>query len=315
MFPSLPGFEHQTVHRVKVCQKVSHAFLERIIETPNFLPGSSWYKFQKLHILVEPCDPQLTFEKAGSNNMRTTTTKQQQAQTVLSSLNSQPVCALEKHNKGLGGDGIAIEDETEVPALTLHTAEGVALLTPALEVPVKLQCPNQNTCLPADRTNQSSPVSLTDARHPALLGWALLARTPGRDSTCNAPYSSTFVLRGNALAYKLFSLAPIQEELVPVQGIVGQQQVGTLYRRDRKTILLALLLLFVLEAVNVPVAASSSGSSKSSSLLGLWSLRRERIFSPLWEQRVSSLTMTLPGELMRFASWKSSRKHGGNCTT
>ena len=46
-------------------------------------------------------------------------------------------------------------------------------------------------------------------------------------------------------------------------------------------ILLALLLLFVLEAVNVPVAASSSGSSKSSSLLGLWSLRRERIFSPV----------------------------------
>lgn len=46
-------------------------------------------------------------------------------------------------------------------------------------------------------------------------------------------------------------------------------------------ILLALLLLFVLEAVNVPVAASSSGSSKSSSLLGLWSLRRERTFSPV----------------------------------
>lgn len=46
-------------------------------------------------------------------------------------------------------------------------------------------------------------------------------------------------------------------------------------------ILLALLLLLALEAVNVPVAASSSGSSKSSSLLGLWSLRRERTFSPV----------------------------------
>jgi len=28
-----------------------------------------------------------------------------------------------QHNKGLGGDGIAIEDETEVPALTLHVCE------------------------------------------------------------------------------------------------------------------------------------------------------------------------------------------------
>lgn len=28
MFPSLPGFEHQAVHRVKVGQKVSHALLE-----------------------------------------------------------------------------------------------------------------------------------------------------------------------------------------------------------------------------------------------------------------------------------------------
>lgn len=66
-------------------------------------------------------------------------------------------------------------------------------------------------------------------------------------------------------------------------------------------ILLALLLLLVLGAVNVPVAASSSGSSKPPSLLGPWSLRRVRIFSPvifqnqfkLREQRASSLTMTL----------------------
>lgn len=46
-------------------------------------------------------------------------------------------------------------------------------------------------------------------------------------------------------------------------------------------ILLALLLLFALGTANVPVAASSSGSSKSSSCLGRWSFRRERIFSPV----------------------------------
>lgn len=28
-----------------------------------------------------------------------------------------------QHNKRLGGDGVAIEDETEVPALTLHVCE------------------------------------------------------------------------------------------------------------------------------------------------------------------------------------------------
>lgn len=50
-------------------------------------------------------------------------------------------------------------------------------------------------------------------------------------------------------------------------------------------ILLALLLLLVLGAVNVPVAASSSGSSKLPSLLGPWSLRRVRIFSPVIFQK------------------------------
>lgn len=80
-------------------------------------------------------------------------------------------------------------------------------------------------------------------------------------------------------------------------------------------ILLALLLL-VLEAVNVPVAASSSGSSKSSSLLGLWSLRKERIFSPVIFYTVGAdgaegvvSDDDPPGELMRFASRKSPRKY------
>lgn len=40
-------------------------------------------------------------------------------------------------------------------------------------------------------------------------------------------------------------------------------------------------LLFALGTANVPVAASSSGSSKSSSCLGRWSFRKERIFSPV----------------------------------
>lgn len=80
-------------------------------------------------------------------------------------------------------------------------------------------------------------------------------------------------------------------------------------------ILLALLLLFVLEPVNVPVAASSSGSSKSSSLVGLWSFRRERIFSPVifYTVDVNGAEGVVadddpPGELMRFASSQSSHK-------
>lgn len=89
-------------------------------------------------------------------------------------------------------------------------------------------------------------------------------------------------------------------------------------------ILLALLLLFALEAENVPVAASSSGSSKSSSLLGLLSLRRERIFSPVIflkrsvpteKKRVSPLTMTLLAIWWCDSPDAAPQANTGNCKT